>query len=146
MMEKDNDTKTIKDEDKISICELMKDDTSEIIRKFESKIPLYFQNYSNMYQEYFHMWSGLFGTCYIAEKEFLDKFDLDQGIKKQMKEISRITKENYLYGIESATKLWDDDIKMRSSAIKSFDDYVHVMIESYSKILSQFSNSLKLPQ
>jgi len=142
-MEKDNETKTIKDEDGILICELMKEDTSEIIRKLESKIPLHVQNYSNLYAEYLHMFDDLFGTCYMVEKEFFDKLNIDQGVLKQIKEHSRITNENYFDGLEIGTKFLDDYVKMKISAIKTFDIYFHIMMESYAKMLSQFNNSLK---
>ena len=145
-MEKDKETKTIKDEDKISICDLMKEDTSEIIRKLESKVPSHVQNYSNLYTEYLHGLDDLFGTCYMAEKEFFDKINIDQGILKQVREHSRIVKENYLDGIEMGTKFLDEYVKMRISVIKTFDGYFHTMMESYSKMLSQFNTSLKSPQ
>jgi len=142
-MEKSNEVKTIKNQDGISPCELMKEDTSEIIRKLESKIPLHVQNYSNLYTEYLHGLDDIFGTCYMAEKEFFDKLNIDQGVLKQIKEHSRIAKENYLDGIKMGTKFLDEYVKMRISAIKTFDSYFHTMMESYSKMLSQFNNSLK---
>ena len=133
----------VKGEDKISICELMKEDTSEIIRKLESMVPLHFENCSNLYTAYLHMYDDMFGTCYIAEKEFFDNLDMDQGILKQITEHSRISKENYLDGIEMGTKFLDEYVKIRISAIKTFDGYFHIMMESYSKMLSQFNNSRK---
>ena len=142
-MEKDNKGKTLKDENTISICDLMKEDTSEIIRKLESKVPSHVQNYSNLYTEYLHGLDDLFGTCYIAEKEFFDKLNIDQGILRQVREHSRIVKENYLDGVEMGTKFLDEYVKMRISAIKTFDGYFHTMMESYSKMLSQFNNSPK---
>ena len=38
----------------------MKDDTSEVIRKIESQIPSLFQNYSNLYTKYLHMFDDMF--------------------------------------------------------------------------------------
>jgi hypothetical protein len=35
-------------------------------------------------------------------------------------------------------KLFDEYVKMRISTIQSFDNYAHVMMESYAKMLSQF--------
>ena len=142
-MEKDNKSKTLKDENAFSICDLMKEDTSEIIRKLESKVPSHVQNYSNLYTEYLHGLDDLFGTCYIAEKEFFDQINIDQGILRQVREHSRIVKENYLDGVEMGTKFLDEYVKMRIFAIKTFDGYFHTMVESYSKMLSQFNNSLK---
>jgi len=70
-MEK-NPSQTKSNEKKPSICDIMKKDTSEIIKNMESKIPSLFQNYSDLYMAYLHMFDDLFGACYIAEKEYLE--------------------------------------------------------------------------
>ncbi|MBI1662212.1 MAG: hypothetical protein IS860_01675 [Nitrosopumilus sp.] len=127
--------------EKLSICDVFKEDTSEVIKKLESQTPLLFQNYSNLYTAYLHMWDDLFGTCYISEKEFFDKLNIDQSILKQIKSNSETIKKVYLENIEKNTKILDDYTKMRISAIKSFDNYVHVMMESYAKYLSEFNKS-----
>jgi hypothetical protein len=134
------------EEKKLSICDIMKEDISEVIKKLESQTPSLFQNYSNVYTAYLHMFDDLFGTCYISEKEFFDKLNIDPGILKQIKENSESIKNNYLESIDMNTKYLDTYIKMRISVIKSFDNYAHVMMESYGKFLSQFdefSNSSK---
>lgn len=38
-MAKDNESKFNKQEEKLSICDIMKEDTSEIIKKMESNMP-----------------------------------------------------------------------------------------------------------
>jgi len=137
-----DESKPDKQEEKLSICDIMKEDTSEVIKKMESQMPSQFQNYSDVYTEYLHMLDDIFGTCYIAEKEFFDKLNIDQGILKQMKEYSESIKRNYLENIEMSAKFFDDYVKMRISAIKSFDSYAHIMMESYAKMLSQFNKSI----
>ena len=139
-------SKLDKQEEKLSICDVMKESTSEIIKKMESQVPSLFQNYSNLYTEYLHMFDNLFGTCYIAEKEYFDKLNIDQGILRQIKENSESVKSHYLNNIDMAAKLFDEYVKMRISAIKSFDNYVHVMMESSTKMLSQFNKSIKQPE
>jgi len=140
-MEKEN-SKSINQE-KISVCDIMKEDTSFVIKKMESKMPSLFQNYSDLYTEYLHMCDDIFGTCYIAEKEYFDKLNIDQEILRQIKEYSELMKRSYIENIEMATKYFDEYVKMRISAIKSFDNYTHVMMESYAKMLSQFSKSIE---
>ena len=142
-MDKDNEPNLDKQEEKLSICDVMKEDTSEVIKKLESQVPSLVQNYSDLYAEYLHMFDDLFGTCYIAEKEFFDKINIDQGILKQIKKNSEVMKKNYLSNVDMTTKFFDAYIKMRISTIKSFDNYVHVMMESYAKTLSQFNESMK---
>lgn len=130
-------------QDKISVCEIFKEDTSEVIRKVESQTPSLFQNYSNLYTAYLHMFDNLFGTCFISEKKFFDKLNLDQSFLKQIKSNSEAIKKVCLENIDNNTKFIDQYTKMRVSSIQSFDRYAHVLMESYSNHLSQFNQSGK---
>ena len=141
MEKEENNSKPDKQEEKLSICDIMKEDTSEVIKKMESKMPSMFQNSSDMYAKYLHTLDDIFGTCYIAEKEFFDKLNIDQGILRQIKNNSELMRKKHIENIDMTTKLFNDYVKMNISAIKSFDDYVHVMMESYAKTLSQFNKS-----
>ena len=87
------------------------------------------------------MFDDIFGTCYIAEKQYFDKLNIDQGILRQIKANSESMKNNYVENIDMAAKLFDEYVKMRVSAIQSFDKYAHVMMDSYAKIWSQFNKS-----
>ena len=143
-MEKDDvNSKHDQQEEKLSICDIMKEDTSEIIKKMESKMPSMFQSYSDMYSKYLHTLDDIFGTCYIAEKEFFDKLNIDQGVLRQIKRNSESMRKNYIENIDMTTKFFDEYVKMRINAIESFDNYAHVMMESYAKMLSQFNKSTK---
>ena len=135
-MEKDT-SQTKNNEEKLSICEIMKDDTSEVIRKMESQVPSLFQNYSNLYTKYLHMFDDMFGTCYITEKKFFDRLDIDQGVLRQLKKNSESVKNTWMQNIEISSKLFDEYVKMRVDAIKSYDNYVHVMMNTYANFLSQ---------
>lgn len=132
------------DEKKLSLCDIMKDDTSEVIRKLESQTPSLFQNFSDLYTAYLHMYNDLFGTCYISEKEFFDKMDIDPKILQQIKKNSEIIKKNFMEMIDMNTKYIDEYTKMRISAIKSFDNFSHIVMESYAKYLSEFNISINL--
>ena len=128
-------------DDKFSICDIMKEDTSQIIKCMESQMPSMFQNYSDLYAAYLHMLDDIFGTCYIAEKEFFDNLNIDQGILRQIKVNSKSMRENYIQHLEMSSKLFDEYVKMRISAIKSFDSYAHVVMDYYAKTLSQFNST-----
>ena len=64
-----------KPEEKISVCDIMKTNTSKVIQKLESKIPSLFQQYSDLYTAYLHTLDDVYGTCYISEKEFFEKVE-----------------------------------------------------------------------
>lgn len=137
----ENDSKSNPEDNKTSVCDVIKSDTSEIIKKFESEAPSLFQNYSNLYAEYLHMFNDLFGTCYISEKQFFDKLNIDPKILKQIKTNSESMKKSYLELIDMNSKYLDEYFKIRISAVKSFDNFMHVMMESYAETLSQINKS-----
>jgi len=143
MEKEDVNSKYDLQEAKLSICDIMKEDTSEVIKKMESKMPSMFQRYSDMYTKYLHTLDDIFGTCYIAEKEFFDKLNIDQGILRQVKQNSESMRKNYIENIDMTVKFFDEYVKMRMEAIQLFDNYAHVMMESYAKMLSQYNKTTK---
>ncbi|HEY4680840.1 MAG TPA: hypothetical protein VIH04_06205 [Nitrosarchaeum sp.] len=146
MDKKDEQSQNRLEEKHISICDVMKGNTSEVIQKLESNVPSLVQNYSELYAAYLHMFDDIFGTCLMAEKEFFDKLNIDQGILKEIKKNSDAVKNHYLNNIDMTTKFFDAYIQMRTSMIKSFDVYAHTMMDSYAKILSQFNQSMNPPK
>jgi len=128
-----------KQEEKISVCDIMKTNTSKIIQKFESQIPSKFQQYSDLYTAYLHTMDDLYGTCYISEKEFFDKLNIDQGVLKSFQEFSQTFTETYLDQIEKYAKYRQKIIQMQISSLGVFDNYMHIMIDSYAKTLFQFN-------
>ena len=122
----------------ISVCDIFKDNTSKVIKKLEMQIPSHFQIYSNMYKEYLHVIDDIFGTCILSEKEFFDKMKIDKNL---MKNIETFT--NYFTGIEiNQIENYDNYLKwyaqIRISGMKSYDQFVHTMMNSYSKTLANF--------
>ncbi len=126
-------------ENNVSVCDIMKNNTSEVIKKIESKAPLLTQKYSDLYVAYLHSIDDMFGTCYISEKEFFDKLNLDPGILKQAEKFSNAITAMYLNQIESSSKYMEANIQMRESALKVYDNFIHTMMDSYAKTLSQFN-------
>jgi virulence-associated protein VapD len=126
-------------ENKVSVCDIMKNNTSEIIKKIESKTPSLMQKYSDLYMQYLHTIDDIFGTCYISEKEFFDKLNLDQNVLKEVEKFSNSLTAISLNQIEASSKYLEAYMQMRVSALKTYDDFMHVMMDSYAKTLSQFN-------
>ena len=126
-----------------SICDIMKGNTSAIIQKMESQIPVNFQIYSDMYKEYLHMIDDLFGTCYLSEKEFFDNMNIHDRILKIMDSYGKTYTEIYNSQIENYSSFLKGYSKMRTSGMKSFDKFAHVMMDSYAKIISDFSKKIQ---
>jgi len=131
------------EQDKISVCDVMKTRTSSVIKKMESQIPSYVQEYSDLYVEYLHTIDDLFGTCYISEKEFFDKLNIDQKTLKAFDDLSSFWEKISTSQIETSTNFMRTYAQMRISAIKSYDKYIHTMMDSYAKMFSQYNSVLK---
>jgi len=128
------------EQDKISVCDVMKTKTSSVIRKMELQIPSYVQEYTDLYAEYLHTIDDLFGTCYISEKEFFDKLNIDQKTLKAFDSFWSFWEKIATSQIEVSTNIMRANIQMRISAIKSYDKYAHTMMDSYAKMLSQYNS------
>jgi hypothetical protein len=123
---------------KISICEIMKNNTSDIIQKLEVDLPILFQNYSDLYSRYLHSIKDLFGVCHLAEEQYFDKMQIDQKILKvfddQWKFMANITESQ----IGLSTDFLKSYVQFRLSVIDSWDQYTHTTMNTYAKMLSQF--------
>ncbi len=128
---------------KISVCDIMKDNTSKVIKKLESQTPANIQLYSDLYTEYLHMFDDLFGTCYISEKQLFDKLGLDQNTLKTFGNYSNNLTNFYTTQIDLMSNFQRAYVQMRISAIKSYDKYVHTMMDSYAMMLTQFNSIFK---
>lgn len=127
----------------ISVCDIMKGSTSEVIKKMESQIPTYFQMHSDVYTEFLHTMDDLFGTCFIAEKEFFDKLNFDQYTLNLFDSYWKNITKMYSSQIDVSTNFLHAYSQTRVSGMKLFDSYMHSMMESYAKMLSQYNSSLE---
>ena len=127
--------------EKISVCDIMKTNTSKIIQKIETQAPTKFQQFSDLYTAYLHTIDDFYGTCYISEKEFFDKLNIDQGVLESFQEYSKAFTETYLHQIDLFAKYRQEIIQMQISSLSVFDNYMHIMMDSYAKTLSQFNKA-----
>lgn len=126
--------------EKISICDLFKENTSNLIQKMESQIPIYGQIYSDIYKESLHMLEDVFGTCYISEKEFFDKLNIDQYTLRQWDVYSKSFLDFYSKQIDASTNLLKIYSSNRISAIQTYENFMHTWMDSYQKMLAQFNS------
>jgi len=131
-----------KTEAKISVCDIMKNNTSEVIKKLEAQIPSRVQQYSDLYTTYLHTIDDIFGSCYIAEKELFDKLNLDQGVLREFQGFSNVLTKTYLNHIEMSTKYVEAYVQIPKSSLEAYDNFMHFIMDSYAKTLFQFNKSI----
>jgi len=125
----------------VSICDLMKNNSSEILQKMEYQIPTYLQGYTDLFTKYLHSLNTLYGTCYISEKQFFDKLGFDHNVLKPIDEYWKFIKNLTLVQIEVSSKFFEDYIQFRISSVELFDKSMESTLEYYAQALSEFNNN-----
>lgn len=142
-------SKNTSNESEISICDIMKNRTSEIVKKIECQLPANVQQYSDLYTAYLHSIDDMFGTCYISQREFFDKLGISQEALRNFDKYLESISKSYQDWIDLSSKYRQDYVQTRLSMIKSSDQFIHMTMDLYAKILAKFnemydSNTRKL--
>ena len=124
---------------KVSVCDIMKNNTSAIIHKMETKVPTYMQLYSDLYTKYLEMCNNLFGTCYISEKHFFDKLGFEQNTLRVINDFWKSMANNCSSQIDMSSNFLRAYIEMRISAINTFEEHMQIMMDSYAKSISEIN-------
>jgi len=127
--------KTVDSPHHMSVCDVMRDNTNEVIMKIEGLLPSYIESVTDLQSEGLRITRDFFGTCYIAEKELLETMGIDQkaieAFDKFLKIITKTTVSE-IDMINNFQRTWTENIM---SSMKSYDDYIKVMLSSYAKML-----------
>lgn len=129
--------------DTVSVCDIMKNNTSKIIRKMESQIPTYAELYSDLYTKYLHTIDDLYSTCYVSEKEFFDKLGIDKTTLGAFDAYWKFVTDMTLSQIELTTNFAKMYAQFRLSTLDSYDKLIHLMMDSYAKAWTQFNSNKK---
>lgn len=126
----------------ISICDIMKDNTTKIIKKIELQIPSYMQWYSDLYTEQLHSLDDVFGTCYIWQKQYFDRLGIDQKSMKAISDYWNVLTETALSQLEISNNMQKAYIQTRVAGIKSYDQFMHLVMDYYGKMMSNLTSSM----
>ncbi|QUC64141.1 hypothetical protein NsoK4_06760 [Nitrosopumilus sp. K4] len=125
--------------EKISVCDIMKSNTSQIIKKMESQVPSRIQEYSDLYSAYLHTLDTMFSSCYLSEKKFFEGLDIDQNALKLFQQTSQVFSKSVIEQLDMYAKYRQELTKMQVSGIKTYDKFLLSMMESYTQYLDQFN-------
>jgi hypothetical protein len=131
--------------DTVSFCDVMKTNTSEVIKKMQSQMLLRMELLSDLYMKYLHSLDDLYGTCYVSEKEFFDKLPIDKDILQTWQSYWNTWKELLFLQMDASAELEKGYVKVRMSTIDSYDEYMHLWMESYAKSLSELNSFMEKP-
>lgn len=129
------------EEEKISICDLTKTNTSEILQKIEYQIPLYLQGYTDLFTKYVHSFNTVFGACRISEKQFFDKLGIDHTVMKEVANYWDFVKSLAIIQIETYSKFAQDYMDFRLSTLDSIDKSISSALNHYSKAVADLGEN-----
>lgn len=135
-------TKKITEKPRISVCDIMHDGAADIIAKMQSLLPLNMELYSDLYMECLNSFQDLFGTCYIAEKEIEETIGIDQNLLEYFDVTAKTYSKMVISQIDMTNNIQKAYLQSSISAVKTSDDYIRLMLDSYSRMVS---NSLNFP-
>lgn len=121
----------------ISICDILKNNTTKVIRKLESEIPLSIQEGSDMYTQYLHLLDDYFGTCYLWQKQYFDRLGFSKEALNAINDYWNVVTDLYCTQIEMITSAQKAGIGTQEDLMKLCDKYVHDALDYYGKIFSQ---------
>jgi len=124
----------------LSACDIMNNSATKIIGKMESLLQTNMQMYSDFYREYLHYLQDLFGACYISEKELVDKMGIEPRVLEYFDSYTKAITMSTISQIEMTNNIQKAYFQSNMSAIKTFEEYVHLMLDHYAKILSDVMN------
>lgn len=125
-----------------SVYNTIKDDNMKIIKKLETVGPAQYQLFSNMYTEHLRHIEKIFKVCIMAEKELVDKLDIDESVMKNGAAISNSITAVFLNQIENYSNYLKWYSRVRVRGMKTYEEYSIVMMNTYSKMLKNFSAKL----
>ncbi|MDE1767433.1 MAG: hypothetical protein KGI27_14340 [Thaumarchaeota archaeon] len=119
-----------------SVCNIMHTNATNIIEKMESLLPANMQMYSDFYTECLHSLQDLFGVCYMTENEILPKMGIDQKALQSFGAYAKTAAGSAITQIEMANNIQKTYLQTQISAVKTMDEYIRLMLDSYSKMLA----------
>lgn len=128
------------EQDVVSICDVIKNNTTEIIEKIESKFPIYAQLYTDLYTKYLHTLSDLYSTCYLSEKEFFDKLGMNKPAIQALDAYWKSITDMVLSQIDMNTNFAKMYVQFRLDTIDSYDKVAHLMMDNYARAWNQFNS------
>ena len=126
-----------------SIQNIVKDNTTEIIEKIDSKIPTYVKLYSDLYKKYLHIASNFCNTSYLTQKKFCDKMGIDETRLAMFDAYLESVKKMVLIQIDMNESMIQAYVGHRLTVLEFYDQMMNGSIANFAKMFSMFNEYKK---
>ena len=121
----------------LSVCDILKNNTTKVIKKLESQIPPNIQASSDLYTQYLHILDDYLGTCYLWQKQYFDKLGFDKQTLNAVNDYWNVVTNLYCTQIEMVTDAQKSGVGVQEQIMKLCDQYAHQALDYYGKVLSE---------
>lgn len=121
----------------ISICDILKDNTTKVIKRLESQIPPNIQASSDLYTQYLHLLDDYFGTCYLWQKQYFDRLGFDDKTLDAINNYWNVVTDLYCTQIDVVTSVQKSGVGVQEKMMNLCDQYIHQALDYYGKIFSE---------
>ena len=127
------------DDQVISICDVMKNDSLKMINKLEAVGPVQYQLFSDIYIDHLQFIKKMFNVCLMSEKRFFDKLNINEDVLGNIKSSSDHITKIVTDQIENYSRWMELYAQVRVVGMESYNQYTTVMMEVYSTTLNSFT-------
>ena len=126
-----------------SMPNIVKNNTSEIIEKIDSKIPIYIQLYSDLYKKYLHIANNFCTTSCLAQKELFDKAGVNDAVLTMFDAYLGSVKQMVLLQIDINENMIQSYVSHRLTVLDFYDQMINRNITNFAKMFSLFNDYTK---
>jgi hypothetical protein len=126
----------------LSVCDVMRDNTNEVIMRIESLLPNYVESFVNLQAEYLRIARDFFGTCYIVEKELLSNIGIDERAIREFDKYLKVLSKSTISEIDMTNKMQTTFVNNTIISMKIYDEYFKIMLSWYAKMLEYMNASI----
>ncbi|MGB9125341.1 MAG: hypothetical protein WA833_06260 [Nitrosotalea sp.] len=130
-------------EQKTTTPNIIKNNTSEIIEKIDSKIPTYVKLYSDLYKKYLHMVNDFCTNSHSAQKEFFGKMGVNDAGLEMFDAYLEYVKKMVLLQIDINENMIQSYVNHRLTVLEFYEQTMNRTITNFSKMFSWFDEFKK---
>ncbi len=130
-------------EQKTTTPSIIKDNTSEIMEKIDSKIPTYVKLYSDLYKKYLHIASDFCNASYLTQKELFGNMGVNDTRLEMFDAYLESVKKMILLQIDINENMIQSYVGHRLTVLEFYEQMLNRNSNNFSKMLSWFNEYKK---
>jgi hypothetical protein len=117
----------------------MEENTFEIIKKIQTKIPTYVKLYSELYKKYLHIMNNFYDIYYLTQKEVFEKTEVNDTVFTLFGIYLRNIKQLNLLQIDISENMVKNYVEYRLTVLDFYDQMINNNMNNFVKKFLDFN-------